>query len=126
LEVEASPLTGRWQCRTRNLTLTHNLFARITLETAEYASGKHGEPVTSWHTQRANIPARIQPVSRETRFEFGALRNEITHVIYLATWELDSSQAQVRDVGGRRFTVEQVVRAERLGELTELRVRQIR
>lgn len=125
LAVDHRVLAGRWQCRTRNLTLAHDLAQRIQIESPVPTKGMHGACERSWQTVASDIPARVQPEVREPEMVDGAAQDLALFVILVAAWESYSAQVRVRDARGRVFEVLRIQRAERLGELIQLRVRQI-
>lgn len=124
LAVDHRVLAGRWQCRTRNLTLAHDLAQRIQIESPVHAKDKHGGSELSWQTIASDIPARVQPEVREPELVDGAGQDRAIFLILVAAWEGYSAQVRVRDAAGRVFEVLRIQRAEQLGELVRIQVRQ--
>jgi len=122
LMAKLATLDGRWRCVCRNLAVVHGLDEYVDIEQATYAKGSGGADEPTWHTARAGLRARIQPLPAEVKSNNQRQTTAARFKVFLAEdVPLDHTQ-RVKGSDGTVYRISGYRKAQRIDALLEIDV----
>ena len=84
LIVNEQVLASKWQATCRDLAVEANLNTLVTIQSATYAKGEHGDAVPTWADAYTSVRARVQEIDQTTEVEHDADETAKRYRIILA------------------------------------------